>query len=57
VATDSGLGFGTPLAGPGSVAEACGGGSAVNAAALTHVWFPDLRRDEQKITFALMVKF
>jgi hypothetical protein len=56
-ATDSGLGYGTPLTGPGSVAAACGGGTGISAAALSHVWFPDLRRDEQKITFALMVKF
>jgi hypothetical protein len=57
VATDSGLGFGTPLTGPGSVAAACGGGTTVSVGALSHVWFPDLRRDESKITFALMVKF
>jgi len=57
VATDSGLGYGTPLTGAGSVAAACGGGTAVGASALSHIWFPDLRRDEQKVTFAIMVKF
>jgi len=57
VATDSGLGFGTPLTGPGSVAAACGGGTGIGVAALSHIWFPDLRHDESKITFAIMVKF
>jgi len=57
VATDSGIGYGTPLTGVGSVAASCGGGISSSAAALGHIWFPDLRRDEQKITFALMVKF
>ena len=57
VATDSGIGYGTPLTGVGSVAASCGGGTSSSAAALGHIWFPDLRRDEQKITFALMVKF
>jgi len=56
-ATDSGLGYGTPLTGPGSVAAACGGGTGIGVAALSHIWFPDLRRDEQKVTFAIMVKF
>jgi len=57
VATDSGLGYGTPLTGPGSVAAACGGGTTPGVAAMSHIWFPDLRRDEQKLTFAIMVKF
>jgi len=57
VASDSGVGFGTPLTGVGSVAAACGGGTGTGAAALSHIWFPDLRHDEQKVTFAIMVKF
>jgi hypothetical protein len=56
-ATDSGVSYGTPLTGANSVAAACGGGTNNDAAALGHIWFPDLRRDEQKLTFALMVKF
>ena len=34
-----------------------GGGTGIGVAALSHIWFPDLRRDESKITFAIMVKF
>jgi len=49
---DAGIGYDS--SGTMATAEANCGGPAGSTSAL---WFPDLRRDESKVTFSLMVKF